>query len=662
MLLCAATVLSQENYAQWSFYKTIKLNTTASGANVATAQLDFPVLVRLTAADSAVFSGSRRLGSDLRFTKANGVRLKHELEHWDSAARSAAVWVKLDTVKGNDSTLFRMYWGKIGAPDSSRGASVFDTAAGYRAVWHLNETAGPSRDATIHASNALWMAPDTTKLLSVPGRAGRALNFSNGTGTTVDNASFLQSNYNPANKNFKVSSSRGLTLSAWVNRPATAFSILGVIGIAGRFTYTGGAFRQFALSANNGATYQLQARASEDGLDGTTEFSINQAGNANNTWYHATMTLVNGSQILYRNGVQVGTPTARNLPALDSAWADAPFAIAKLDATTTGNAQFWNGIIDEVRLFHGVRTPDWIKLEYQNQQATDSLLSVGAAVTAQQTGAPANFTYAPGNATYTTTLAITPNVASVTGVVDSFTISPALPNGLVMSKSTGVISGTPTAASAATSYTVTARNASGTATAQVNLTVVPLPPPSAFSYKINPLIGTVGQIIPQDTAVVTGRVDSFTVSPALPPVLTLNKTTGIIIGTPVVASSAANYTVTAHNPAGTATVQLTITVNPPAAVAPARAAWSRVDMVRSGRTVRFRLPGGNEPVQLSILDLRGATVWSRNVPADGRIREVAWNGLARGGSPASAGTYTVRITGEGRGSAAAFETRLIYAP
>ena len=89
-LLGATSLFAQENYGLWAYYKALKLNTTVTGSNVATSQLNFPVLVKLTAADSAVFTGSRRLGSDLRFTKANGVRLKHEIEQWDSAGRTAA--------------------------------------------------------------------------------------------------------------------------------------------------------------------------------------------------------------------------------------------------------------------------------------------------------------------------------------------------------------------------------------------------------------------------------------------------------------------------------------------------------------------------------------------------------------------------------------------
>ncbi len=58
---------------------------------------------------------------------------------------------------------------------------------------------------------------------------------------------------------------------------------------------------------------------------------------------------------------------------------------------------------------------------------------------------------------------------TVSGNVVSYSISPSLPAGLSFNTNTGVISGTPTATSAAASYTVTATNASGSTTAAFSI-------------------------------------------------------------------------------------------------------------------------------------------------------------------------------------------------
>ena len=83
LLLAIVTVFSQENYSLWSYYKTITINTTAAngGANVLTARNNYPLLVRLSgAAYAEVFTYAAANGSDIRFTKPDGVtRLPHQI-------------------------------------------------------------------------------------------------------------------------------------------------------------------------------------------------------------------------------------------------------------------------------------------------------------------------------------------------------------------------------------------------------------------------------------------------------------------------------------------------------------------------------------------------------------------------------------------------------
>ena len=85
---------------------------------------------------------------------------------------------------------------------------------------------------------------------------------------------------------------------------------------------------------------------------------------------------------------------------------------------------------------------------------------------------PAGLSYATNPASYTVGLPSVPNVPSVTGNITSWSINPALPAGLSISATTGVISGTPTAAAAAASYTVTAADClGGQTTASLSLSV-----------------------------------------------------------------------------------------------------------------------------------------------------------------------------------------------
>lgn len=85
---------------------------------------------------------------------------------------------------------------------------------------------------------------------------------------------------------------------------------------------------------------------------------------------------------------------------------------------------------------------------------------------------PSALTYTASTVSYCNNVAITPIDATVSGTTPmTFSVSPTLPTGLSLNTSSGQISGTPTVASPATDYTVTATNACGSTTAVVNITV-----------------------------------------------------------------------------------------------------------------------------------------------------------------------------------------------
>ena len=162
-------------------------------------------------------------------------------------------------------------------------------------------------------------------------------------------------------------------------------------------------------------------------------------------------------------------------------------------------------------------------------------------------------------------VAITPDVPTVTGTVSSYSINPTLPAGLILDGSTGVISGTPTAVSAQTSYTVTASNSGGSTTAAVQISVT-LPAPTGLAYP-QTVIGTyVGQAITPDIPGSSGgAITSFTVTPALPPGLSMDPSTGVISGTPSAPAAQATYVVTGSNSAGTITADVSPTITVTAA-------------------------------------------------------------------------------------------------
>ncbi|WP_263415780.1 Ig domain-containing protein [Terriglobus albidus] len=173
--------------------------------------------------------------------------------------------------------------------------------------------------------------------------------------------------------------------------------------------------------------------------------------------------------------------------------------------------------------------------------------------------APSNLIYPQTTISASVGQAITPAIPTVSGTVSSYSVSPALPAGLSLSTTTGVISGTPTSVVAQTTYTVTATNAAGSTTASLTIAVTPAAP-SKLVYPRTTIQASVGQAIMPDIPTVSGTVSSYSVSPALPAGLSLNTTTGAISGTPTTVAAQTTYTVAAANAGGSTTANIKITV------------------------------------------------------------------------------------------------------
>jgi hypothetical protein len=132
--------------------------------------------------------------------------------------------------------------------------------------------------------------------------------------------------------------------------------------------------------------------------------------------------------------------------------------------------------------------------------------------------------------------------------------APGLPAGLSINTSTGVISGTPTAAGTS-SVTIGASNASGTGTAKLAIAVsVHAVPVITSATSESAAVGSSFQY----TIAANNWPTSFS-APGLPAGLSINATTGVISGTPTAAGTS-SVTIGATNASGTGTAKLAITV------------------------------------------------------------------------------------------------------
>ena len=154
-------------------------------------------------------------------------------------------------------------------------------------------------------------------------------------------------------------------------------------------------------------------------------------------------------------------------------------------------------------------------------------------------------------------VALTP---AVSGTIGHYTVSPPLPPGLSLDGQSGVISGTPTLASGSATYVVNGIGPGVHASFPLVLNVTE--PPNHLSYP-SPAAGTVGRPLAPLVPSVAGAVEHYAVTPALPPGVTLEAKSGVIAGTPSVASSLTPYTITAGGLAGKTSFIFLLTVAAP---------------------------------------------------------------------------------------------------
>ncbi len=148
---------------------------------------------------------------------------------------------------------------------------------------------------------------------------------------------------------------------------------------------------------------------------------------------------------------------------------------------------------------------------------------------------------------------------AVSRAVDQYRVSPALPSSLSIDELSGVISGTPTKASSAATYVVSATGTGVQVTFPLVLSVTE--PPSGLSYA-SPVNATVGAALAPLSPAITGTVEHYAVSPTLPPGVVLDSVNGILSGTPSEARNLAPYTITASSLAGNTRFVLLLTVMP----------------------------------------------------------------------------------------------------
>jgi hypothetical protein len=343
----------------WKYTKSIKMDTTPSGAGVTGNVASYPVAVILTGANFD-FAQAKAQGEDIRFGKADGTPIPYAMESFDSAAKTAIFWVSIDQVLGNDATQsFKMYFGNASAGNASDSKKVFSTAGGFLGVWHLAEDGASVVGGFKDASET---GADATGVNLMPGARVPGLL---GSGTKMLNAMRQWVKVDDDTKRF-----RPLTMTASIWGWADGFPA----------KWSKDSIPGYQTIYSSGEAWTIQRETG-----GKFECCVNQdcgIGKAMNTkeWTLFTMVRKGDGHELFMNGASVskgGNPDRAD---------PKPLGIGQqtqyLDPVKhAGEQRSWEGILDEARVMSVAVDTNWIKLDYESQKPGSKFLSFGATET-----------------------------------------------------------------------------------------------------------------------------------------------------------------------------------------------------------------------------------------------------------------------------------------
>lgn len=299
--------------------------------------LDFPVLVVLDAS-RVDYGRTRAHGEDLRFVDADGKTvLAHEIEVWTQGGTSF-IWVRVPKVdRASTIDHIWLYHGNGSAGDGQQPAAVWHPS--YKAVWHLH---GGFQDSTANAMHATNFGTTDTPGVIAGGRAFDG-----------------QSQYIDTNDSRDL---QRFTVMAWAQGAS----------VPDNDDVNGPLLREenYQLCWDHAAPYPRAAASYQHagGIWRAAQFGALQAG----TWYLLAATFDSGTLVAYVNGAKTDSDTQSPVVLSSSYTAK----IGRHAHKSSVPVNFFEGLVDEVRIADVARSSDWIAAQHASM--TDVFIDYGA--------------------------------------------------------------------------------------------------------------------------------------------------------------------------------------------------------------------------------------------------------------------------------------------
>ncbi|MEM8672094.1 MAG: DUF2341 domain-containing protein, partial [Planctomycetota bacterium] len=361
--------------ANWTRRQELTFDNSGQASNLD----DFPVLITL---DSTVidYGQTQSAGQDLRFFDADGTALAYEIEEWNESGESF-VWVRIPRIDaGSSSDSITIYYGNASAAAGESPESVWNSE--FTLVQHFNETSGTHDGSTSGDHDAVNF-----------GSNQNASGLVSGANNLDGNDDYLSVAHND-----DLNVGTEITVSALVNIDAGGLSGWDLILNKG----TTGSNETYFFGLNGD---EVMFGLSNGGFPNVTSSGVNLT---TGTWYAlaATFNDATNEVKLYVDGVEVATGSITES------------MINNTEDLLIGRSQYgeyFNGTIDEVRIYDQVQTADWLaaqSLSMRNDLGSEFVSFGGEQVAPANGGVLGNDTDADGDSLSATLISGPTNSAS----------------------------------------------------------------------------------------------------------------------------------------------------------------------------------------------------------------------------------------------------------
>jgi hypothetical protein len=322
----------------WSYRKLIFINHSQVDSDLN----NFPILVNIT--DTDLRDDAQDDGDDISFVICDGfnIQLNHEIEHYDNTSGKLVAWVNVTNISSSRSTTIYMYYGNSGCSSQENITGVWD--ANYTMVQHLNESSGTLFDSTNNDNDGTNSGAEYIATAKIAGGYDFVANSKDKI-VVADNPT--------------LNITESLTISAWIK--TSTLSQQARIVTKGKST-TNAYILYSCLNSNDKPYFSIWD-------EGVKQSAYSNYVVTDNIWHYVVGTF-NGSQIeIYIDGEL--NNTAEYIGDIDIVSYD-----LAIPSDEQAPANYFEGIIDEVRISNTTRSTAWISTSYNTMHNTSTFLII----------------------------------------------------------------------------------------------------------------------------------------------------------------------------------------------------------------------------------------------------------------------------------------------